>query len=139
MATDRLDSIRKLLIRVGKVLPFIVCLLLFISYIENIYALYNNNFLYYKGYCVLSKPISNYIGNIFEYNLQTLFILALISFAIRTCIYNKLACLYLGVHLYEKSYFSTIELYPEYIYIICITNILISGFFVYNGIKILLK
>ena len=87
----------------------------------------------------LYKPISWSIGEYFKYDFVSLFVFIVLSYAIETCIYNKLACLYLGVNLYEKSYFSTIELYPEYIYIICTTNILISGFFVFKGIKILTK
>lgn len=138
MATDNLDVVRKFLIRVGKVLPFVVCCLVLISYCENVFALYNNNILYYNGYYVLSKPISNAIGNVFEYNIQTLFVLTLISIAIRTCIYNKLACFYLGINLLEKSYFD-FELEPTYIYTICIINIAICGFLCYKGIKQLLR
>ena len=92
--------------------------------------------VYYDGYYVLNKQVSNFIGSIFEYNIQTLAVLVLISFAISTCVYNKLACGYLGINLAEKSYFD-FELYPEYIYAICIVNILICGFFCYKGLRIL--
>lgn len=54
MAADNLDVVRKFLIRVGKVLPFVVCGLVLISYCENVFALYSNNILYYNGYYVLS-------------------------------------------------------------------------------------
>lgn len=138
MATDGLDGIRRLLIRVGKVLPFVVCGLVITSYAESIYALFNERFLCYDGYYVLSKPIANYIGNIFEYNIQTLFVLVLISFAIRTCLYNKLACAYLGFNLFEKSYFD-FELEPTAIYIICIANILVAGYITLKGISILTR
>ena len=138
MVKDGLGGVRRLLIRVGKVLPFLVCSLVLISYLENIYALYNENFLYYDGYYVLSKPISNYIGNIFEYNIQTLFVLTLISISIRTCIFNKLACGYLGINLWEKSYLD-FELEPTTIYLICLANILVAGYLTLKGIKILLK
>lgn len=134
MATDGLDGIRRLLIRVGKVLPFVVCALVLTSYTESVYALFNENFLYYEGCYVLSKPIANYIGSIFEYNIQTLFVLTLTSIAIRTCVYNKLACAYLGFNLLEKSYLD-FELEPTTIYIICIINIVITSFLCYKGVK----
>ena len=133
MANDGLDVVRRLLINVGKTLPFVVCFIVLISYIENIYALMTENYLYYDGYYVLDKHISNFIGNIFEYNLQTLAVFVLISFAISTCIYNKLACGYLGINLAEKSYFD-FELEPTTIYIICLANILVAGYLTVKGI-----
>jgi hypothetical protein len=82
-------------------------------------------------------PISFFIGQYFEYNLQMLAVLCVISVAIETCIYNKLACLYLGVNLLEKSYFD-FELDIWQIYIIATANLIVSGYFAYKGFKILL-
>lgn len=65
-------------------------------------------------------------------------VLVIISFAVETCLYNKLACLYLLVNLVEKSYFD-FEIEPTTIYIICVLNILVAGFLTWKGIKILLK
>lgn len=67
-----------------------------------------------------------------------LVVLVIISFAVETCVYNKLACLYLLVNLIEKSYFD-FELEPTYIYVICLANIVVAGYLTYKGIKILLK
>ena len=104
------------LIRIGKVLPFIVCLVASISYFESCWALCTENYILYDSYVILNKPISFFIGRYFEYNLQMLVVLCVISVAIETCIYNKLACLYLGVNLLEKSYFD-FELEQTTIYI----------------------
>ena len=136
MANDGLDVVRRLLINVGKILPFVVCFIVLISYVENVYALTIEDYMYYDGYYVLNKQVSNFIGSIFEYNIQTLAVLVLISFAISTCIYNKLACLYLGINLIEKSYFD-FELEPTTIYIICLANIIVAGYLTYKGIKII--
>lgn len=138
MVNDGLDGVRRLLINVGKILPFVVCFIVLISYVENVYALTIEDYMYYDGYYVLNKQVSNFIGSIFEYNIQTLAVLVLISFAISTCIYNKLACLYLGINLVEKSYFD-FEMEPTYIYIVCIANIIVAGYLTVKGIKILLK
>jgi hypothetical protein len=67
-----------------------------------------------------------------------LVVLCIISIAIETCIYNKLACGYLGVNLAEKSYFD-FELEPTTIYIICLENILVAGYLTFKRIKTLLK
>lgn len=124
------------LIRIGKVLPFIVCLVASISYFESCLALCTENYILYDSYVILNKPISFFIGQYFEYNLQMLVVLCVISVAIETCIYNKLACLYLGVNLLEKSYFD-FEMDLWLIYGICTVNIVISTFLIYKGIKTL--
>lgn len=127
---------RTLLIRIGKVLPFVVCFIAAISYFESGIALYNDMYIIYDNAVILNTPVSFFIGDYFEYNIQMLVVLCVISVAINTCFYNKLACMYLGVNLFEKSYFD-FELEPYQIYVIIAVNLLASGFFVYKGIKIL--
>ena len=134
-----INRFRRLLIRVGKILPFIVCLLILLQYAETAFALAKNDFLMYDSVVIPNTPISFFIGQYFEYNLQMLVVLCIISIAIETCIYNKLACVYLCINLYEKSYFANVELYAETIYIIAFANIIVSGFFVYKGTKMLIK
>ena len=131
-------KIRKLLIKVGKVLPFVICFITCLNFIETAFATATSDFLVYDGIVIPNTPISFFIGQYFEYNLQMLAVLIIISIAIETCVYNKLACAYLGINLAEKSYFD-FELEPTYIYIICIINIAISFYLTYKGIKILLK
>lgn len=133
------NEFRKLLIRIGKILPFVVCFLVCLCYTETVFALATSDFLMYDSVVIPNTPISFFVGRYFEYNLQMLVVLCVISIAIETCIYNKLACLYLGVNLYEKSYFANVELYTETIYIIAVANIIVSGFFVYKGAKMLIK
>lgn len=125
---------RIFLIRIGKILPFVICGLVFISYAESIFATITQDYILYDDYALLRKPISFFIGQYFEYNLQMLFVLIVLSIAIETCVYNKLACAYLGFNLLEKSYLD-FELEPTTIYIICITNIAISGYLTWRGIK----
>lgn len=125
---------RIFLIRIGKILPFVICGLAFISYAESIFATITQDYILYDDYALLRKPISFFIGQYFEYNIQMLFVLVVLSIAISTCVYNKLACAYLGFNLLEKSYLD-FELEPTTIYIICIINIAISGFLTWNGLK----
>ena len=133
-----INRFRRLLIQTGKVLPFAVCFLVVINFTETAFALATNDFLVYDGIVVPNTRISFFIGHYFEYNLQMLFVLVILSIAISTCFYNKLACAYLGINLAEKSYFN-FELEPTYIYIICLANILVAGYLTVKGVTIFLK
>lgn len=125
------------LIRLGKVLPFVVCFIVMLSYSETIFNLATNDLNDWCGIVIPNKPISWFISGYFEYNLQMLVVLVILSIAIQTCVYNKLACGYLGVNLAEKSYFD-FELEPTTIYIICLANIIVAGYLTLRGINIIM-
>jgi len=133
-----INAVRRLLIRVGKVLPFVICFIVCFNYIECVYALCVDNYLLYDNIVILNTPISFFVGKNFEYNIQMFVVLVIISIAIETCIYNKLSCAYLGLNLFEKSYFD-FELEPTYIYIICTLNIIVAGYLTFRGLKILIS
>ena len=138
MANTFITKTRIALIRIGKVSPFVVCFIVGLSYVEDIYALLFNNFVEFSDGIYLEKPVSWFIGNYFKYDIASLIFLVVLSFAIQTCIFNKLACGYLGVNLWEKSYLD-FELEPTYIYIICIANIIVAGYLTIKGISILTR
>ena len=125
------------LIRLGKVLPFVICFIVMLSYSETVFKLATNDLFSWCGIVIPSKPISWFISGYFEYNLQMLFVLVILSIAIQTCVYNKMACGYLGVNLAEKSYFD-FELEPTAIYIICLANIIVAGYLTWKGISLYL-
>ena len=129
---------RVTLIEIGKVAPFIVCFVVFISYTEDIFALSFHRYVQFSDGTYLDKPVSWFIGNYFKYDIVSLFVLVVLSYAVQTCVYNKLACLYLAVNLYEKSVFD-FEMDALMIYAICTANIIVSAYLTYRGIKILLK
>ena len=133
---EMINRFRRLLIQVGKVLPFVVCFLIAINYTETAFALATKDFLMYDGIVIPNTRISFFIGHYFEYNIQMLVVLVILSISIQTCVYNKLSCLYLGINLLEKSYFD-FELEPTTIYIICALNIVASSYLTYKGLKIL--
>lgn len=126
------------LIQIGKIAPFVVCFMVCVSYIEDVYSLLFNNYIEFYDGVYLEKPVSWFIGNYFKYDSVMLLLLVVLSFAIETCIYNKLACGYLGVNLMEKSCFD-FELEPTAIYIICLANIIVAGCLTIKGIKILIQ
>lgn len=130
-------AFRRLLIRIGKSLPFILCAIILVSCVEMLFAAATSDFIYYDGYFIVNTPISFAIGLKFEYDLLVCFLVLITSIAIRACKWNLYATLYLFFHLAEKSHFDY-ELDIDDIYVIAITNMAVAAFFTYKGFKILI-
>lgn len=126
MKTDLAYNARKILVNVGKIIPFFLCFITLISHVENIIAIYSCDYIVYAGEMVLNTPISFAIGNIFKYDFLLLAIITVLCIAIKTCIYNKLCVLYLLLLLCEKEYFihTTVEI--ETACVVSIFNLIIS-------------
>ena len=133
-----ITTFRRLLIQIGKTLPFVLCSIVFISYLEMAFSSATSDYLLYDGMVILNTPISFFIGRYFEYDLLVCIISLIMSIAIEACRWNLLATFYLFVHLAEKSFFD-FELDVWQIYIIAIANLIVSGYFTYKGTTIFLK
>ena len=127
------------LINTGKMLPFLICVVVFVSYAESAFALATSDFLDTDDAIILNKPLSWLIADYFRYNIVTIVVLTILSYSINPCKWNKLALLYLAIQLYEKEYFLTIKLDAFVIYIICVVNMLVCSFLIYKGTTIFLK
>lgn len=132
------NKARRALITIGKMIPFVLCFIVSIAYLETIYALFFEQYLYFWDCTILNTPISFYIGNIMEYDLLVCIVTLIISIAIEACKWNLWATFYLFVHLAEKSFFD-FELDVWQIYTIAIANLIVSGYFTYKGTTIFLK
>ena len=126
-----ITTFRRLLIQIGKTLPFVLCSIVFISYLEMAFASATSDYLLYDGMVILNTPISFFIGRYFEYDLLVCVISLITSIAIQACRWNLWATFYLFVHLAEKSFFD-FELDVWQIYIIAIANLIVSGYFTYK-------
>lgn len=133
------NKARFFLIRLAKILPFMICFIVFISYTETCLSLATSNLEEWNEYVVPYKYVSWWIAQYFEYDWTAMVVLIVLSISVETCLWNKLAILYLCLNLYEKYFFSDIELYEEYIYAIAVTNMAICAFLCYKGIKTLTK
>ena len=127
------------LIRFAKVFPFLLCFVVLISLSETLFALALSNFVVFDGSIIPNTPFAWFVGEKYEIGIYSVSLAIFLSVAFETCIWNKASEVYLLIYLKQQVYFPTIELYPEYIYAICIANILICGFFCYKGISIFLK
>lgn len=126
---------RRLLIYFGKISPFVICFILFISYVEALYSYATNRFVLYADYVFAQKPISHFIAQYFEYDLLTVVICLIIGISVETCAWNRIATLYLAVHLLFKHYIEGVEVEVCTAILICATNAIISLILVYKGIK----
>lgn len=126
---------RRLLVNTGKSLPFAICAIVLISYTESLYAIITESYVDYGDYVSLRKPISEFIGGIFEYDWMTVVVLSILSISLETCIWNKISVLYLVAHLLFKNYIKNIEIDSVDVYAIAMTNITICWFLVAKGLK----
>ena len=129
-----INSFRRLLIRIGKILPFVLCFIVCISYTESLYG----NIIVYGDISFIETPISFFVAEYFEYDLLSLVVMLTISVAIETCYWNKLAIIYLCINLYERNYFATTEISEEAALLFAILNIITSGFLAFKGIYLLI-
>ena len=127
------------LIRFAKVFPFLLCFIVLISLSETLFALLLSDFVILDGSLTPNTPLAWFIADKYEFEIYSVLAAIFLSIAFETSVWNKASEIYLLVLLKQQTYFPTIELYIEYIYAICIANILICAFFCYKGITIFLK
>lgn len=133
------NKARRFLIRFGKVAPFIICFIVLLSDLENIYAIIAHNTIVCGGIEIYNTPISFAIGNNVEYDAFLLFVIALISFSIEACVYNIAVTFYLFLLLYRRHYLFQHETFDDSVYLAIMSIcVIISSYFIYKGIKILL-
>lgn len=125
---------RIILINFAKLFPFCLCLLVFTSLSESLYALLSSDYVLYDGSIIPNTPLSWAIGRIYEIGLRSLLLASGLSISFQTCIWNKLCIIYLGIYLWIKHYLSSIELEITTIYLIIIFNIMICCFLIYKGL-----
>ena len=126
------------LIRFAKVFPFLLCFIVLISLSETLFALLISDFVILDGSLTPNTPLAWFIADKYEFEIYSVLAAIFLSIAFETCVWNKASEIYLLVLLKQQTYFPTIELYIEYIYAICIANILVAGYLTYKCIKILL-
>lgn len=132
------NSARRTLIQLGKVLPFAICIIVILSYIETLYALVQDDYIHYHDCDVLNTPISFYFAkNIFEYDFFIIIVLFVTSIAIEACVYNRLAILFLAIHLLLKPQIECMEVSTTFAIIYSILTILFLLFCVLNGARLI--
>ena len=134
-----ITAIRRLLIRFGKAIPFVLSFVVCVSYAECVIAIATDNMVVYDDFAIPYTPVSYKLASIFEYDWMTILATTILSYAVETCVWNKIGIAYLAVQLAFKNYIANFELEPTTIYIICVVNIVVAGYLTYKGIKILIN
>ena len=129
---------RKLLIRVGKVIPFVFAFIVVISHVESIYAILNDDIILdLEGYYSYNVPISNYIGNIVYIDWFDVLLLYILAIALEFCWRNMLAVHYLLLNLGVRAALEHVSMSDGTIISIASFMALAGLFCVYGGIKVL--
>lgn len=77
---------RKILIRSGKTIPFVLAFIVVVGYIESTHAVYNELCeMCDDGSVILYTPISNYIGNIVYIDWFDVLLLYVLAVALEFC------------------------------------------------------
>lgn len=131
---------RKILIRSGKIIPFVLAFIVAVGYLESTHAVYNELYeMCDDGSVILYTPISNYIGNIVYIDWFDVLLLYVLAVALEFCWRNMLAVHYLLLNL-------SVRTLVEHFYIESGIVVGIAGFMAlaglycaYGGITIFLK
>lgn len=127
---------RRGIIWIGKYAPFIIVAITIISNIEALYAMMFKVYVYYDESAIYYKPISWWIGNIFELDKAWLFALVVLSIGIEACIWNRISIVFLALLLWQKQYFMEHTISEMMFGVVLLLNIIVGILLVLKGIKI---
>lgn len=131
---------RKILIRSGKVIPFVLAFIVAFGYIESAYALHMELFEECEdGSVILYTPISNYIGSVIYIDWFDVLLLYVLAVALEFCWRNMLAVHYLLLNLAVRTFIE--HFYLDWWIVVGIASFMaLCGLYcVYGGITIFLK
>lgn len=129
---------RKILIRVGKVIPFVLAFIVAIGYVESAYAIYYELYeMCDDGSVILYTPISNYIGNIVYIDWFDVFLLYVLAVALEYCKYNLRAVHFLLLNLLIRTLVEHVWLDGGIVVGIASFMALAGLYCVYGGFKML--
>lgn len=91
---------RKLLIRIGKIIPFLFAFIVAFGYIENLYAIVTDSMVeYYNGETFYYCPISMYIADVIYIDWFDVLIVWILCIALELCKYTYRCAYYLTLNL----------------------------------------
>ena len=130
---------RKCIIHIGKYIPFLVVALVTFSNLETFYAWLFERYIEIDGTTIYYKPISWWIGEIFELSIAWIVALFVLSFGVEACVWNRACILFLSLVLLQKDFFLEHTIDETYFAVVLIANSTIGTLLVIKGIKILIR
>lgn len=129
---------RKLLIRIGKVSPFVLAVIVAAGYAENLYAMLNEQYeVLANGEVILFTPISNYLGSLVYIDWWDALILWVLCIALELCKYAFRCAKFLTLMLPMRYAVEHFALGNNTLIIISAIMALFGTYCVYGGFKVL--
>lgn len=111
---------RKILIRVGKTIPFVLAFIIAIGYGELICSIiYNQTIVSADGDVLYYMPINNYIASIIYIDYFDVLLLYILAIALELCKYNFRCVHYLTLNLAVRTLLERVSLDESTIIPIC--------------------
>ena len=129
---------RKLLIRIGKVIPFVLAFIVLVGYVENVYSVLTDRICIDEyGMAFYYCPFSTWISNLVYIDWFDVLLLYIIAFALEFCKYNLRAVHYLLLNLVVRFVLEHFYLPNPVLIHLCAFMALLGLYCVYGGIKVL--
>lgn len=132
-------SARRGIIRIGKYAPFFIVAIVTLSNIETLYSAIEERYCTFDGMVVYYKPISWWIGEMFELSIAWIVALFILSFGVEACVWNRACMVFLSLVLLQKDFFLEHTIDETYFAVVLIANSAIGVLLVFKGIRILLS
>jgi hypothetical protein len=130
-------SARRGIIWIGKYAPFVIVAIVTLSNTEALYSLLTGQYAEYNGEIVYYKPISWFIGDIFELSVAWIFALFVLSIGVEACVWNRACIVFLSLVLLQKDFFLEHTINETYFAIVLIINSTIGILLVVKGLRII--
>lgn len=129
---------RKLLIRIGKVIPFVFAFVVAFGYCETLYAVANGYMILdIDGDYIYNIPITFFLGNIVYIDWFDVFLLYVLAVALEFCKYNMRAVHYLLLNLAVRTLVE--HFYLDWWVVVSLASFmaLLGLYCVYGGFKMI--
>lgn len=130
---------RKLLIRIGKVIPFLLAFILLVNYLEIIYSIaYDVTIMDFNGYLIYTTPISNHIGDMVYIDWFDVLLVYVLCFALELCKYTFRCAHLLLLNSAFRFVVERFDIPNSIIIALCVFMALCAIICLYGGIRILI-
>ncbi len=129
---------RRLLVRLGKTIPFVLAFMLLVGYIESIYAVISQNLIVdVENETLYDLPITFFLSSIVYIDWFDVLIVWILCVALELCKYSFRCAIYLTLNLAVRYALETLSLDGWVIIPLCSFMALFGLFCVYGGFKMI--
>lgn len=131
---------RKLLIRLGKTIPFVLAFILLVGYVETIYSIITNNTIIdAEENVIYNLPASFYLADIVYIDWLDVLLVWILCVALELCKYSFRCAYLITLNLAVRFVLENFYLPNPVLIHLCAFMALLGLYCVYGGIKILLN